>query len=1220
MNFLSASKSFTSEFYSIKKCFFGLAHGKFRLKRFKRDVFNDKTTDYTKSVYLNQQVKKIEDNKKTSIGYKKLSYLINSSERKIKRLGYSPYIKTNRLQLQKMFKNTNNMSLGYVSKSNKPNWSEMFRLDYTAQSLENLRRLKENKVFFRKTKQLREMNIGLKIEGRKLNNILKNYGEFKDYEPYNNSNSHIINNNYSFVDFLPEGESKIGNSLEEVNELYREKKHIINFDLKNTKYNNYIQNTNQFNNKRIENVVTQKFKHNSSLESLINNPYIRSISQNESEIESKTIANINNESWEITKIDNSAIITQKELTLKMKEYELEVYNIVRNLDLNNRHKTGRVEFSQLSLNEILNYIKFNMTNSKELFNLFHELNRKVNFPEKTKEAISILKQSSLNLNAYENKHKDDLQENNINPYIISSMIQKLSFSILRQEHKVKSSIFPVLSYNYMLKNFKNNLKNLNLKNLVDTYYSLSIIHKDNRDFSYDFFQHLLSEGFQEITFRFETILESIKNSNNEKEKSIPYLNELSPGALSFLCQTLTNFKIFESKNEMFCIESYIKLANVTLSLIEGLFNSEISFQSGLENKSFHFIEIGHILNYFYMDMYLLSESDYLNFTGISKNRILTLLTNSIPHIHNYLGDYNNEMFTDIVPKHIVNIVSVFSHAYYRQKSNFCFGLNIDVDNKQIIEEYQNILQKLSKMVILKCKSFEISHASKILYDYCLADIYIDEMYQQLNLRVKDKIESIDYYEVKDTALFTAGVSKFYMREIFPNHNMDVFNIMYPICSSVRPTHARFSTFNIFTNFGSLMNSLNKNNTLSKNKSTNKIRRPKANVYYLRYQQKSRIKRKIQNKRPSPFKEPNQQNIYLKINQGSTDYVPMSLYFMGLMGYKNDIFYNTAFQSLIIQAKDNFDKKLDSLPFTRNIGYIMQTLALINDNNSIRTGFMINYIIENISSLLSLHNSEFIMSQILSSAFCLNLEEVFVNHNLYSSFKLNLSNFINSKVKTNKNDSSSNGFILNQLIIASSLFLIKANKFDKLNTINIKDLIDNLSLSILTSYQMSCYYMILQVLNIFDNIDNIENKSRIEKEFLVFENNRYEGLIHNSIENAYSRPLYVIFQEILINKGNILRLRENRDLKIKLNHSIKNIQIPVYFPEIKLAFMFYDQSDTLLNNDIKGFSQLRELILENEGVKIERIIDDKEMRIIEQESKENKSYLRLIKEIVEVHLD
>ena len=55
------------------------------------------------------------------------------------------------------------------------------------------------------------------------------------------------------------------------------------------------------------------------------------------------------------------------------------------------------------------------------------------------------------------------------------------------------------------------------------------------------------------------------------------------------------------------------------------------------------------------------------------------------------------------------------------------------------------------------------------------------------------------------------MSKFYMREIFPDHNLDVFNLIFPIYSSVRKTHTRFYTFDIFTNFGPVIQALDKDN-------------------------------------------------------------------------------------------------------------------------------------------------------------------------------------------------------------------------------------------------------------------------------------------------------------------------------------------------------------------------------------------------------------------------
>lgn len=1231
-NLLHISKA--KNFNSFSKFNFG-AYGNFNLKRLKKKIFTDKTKDLTKNFYLNSQIERKVNEKKSTYNLKKLSSLISSSPKKLQRIGYNPFIKPNSHQLLNMFRNTNNMQFSYMTKRNKPNWSDMFRLDYTAQNLENIRRDKENKIFFRKEKQLHETQLGLRIESRKQKNILKNYGEFKDYEAYNNSNNSLSNNIYSLIDFFPEGSSKIGKSLEEENELYKEKKVIFNYDYRSNKYNQYIENKNKFNNIRIESLVNDKYKSNPKLKQLINSENKESLQlENHNYIDSISIKNEENSNKNINDMsvikDNtsaSILLNQKIYTLEMKTYEMEVYEKFRNMDLNNRYKSvnKRIEFKNLSTSELLNYIKFNIKDSKELFSILNQLiiDRKPNL-NPAFQGIKLLKETSLSLYSKRDKQKkEDYHENHqeLSPYVISSMIHKLGLTYKSQNHKYKSSLYNVYSYRLLLSLYKNNIQNLNFKHITDTIYSLSKLHEGNRDFSYMFFQSLLSDSYKEINNRVNIIInESQKIHNNDY--SIPYINEISPGALSFLCQGLSGLKMLSSRNETFCLESFFSLSERMLTLLELLFSNKLKFNSSYVQLGFNYIEIGNILNFIYNDLLILTEGDVLESTNITKDRVLNLVLLSVNHVNLYLNDSYNDSYSEILPSNIVNITSVYSHAYYSMKLSMSVLNNNEEDYKIKMRTFQKILLNMSKIIFLKTEVLSISHASKILFDYTMTDIYIDDMYQVLNKRVKNQLESIEDYEVKDISYFVGGVSKFYLKDVFPNYSLDVLNIQYPIYNSVRETHARFSTFNIFTNYGSLINSLNKPTFQSKRKNVKKMNRAKRNIYKIRQKLREKIKNKVLDKVNKDFKPPNTQHLYTKMNEGNNiERVPFILYSMAMMGYKNDIFYNTSIQSLFLQSQNfNEGNELNNISFKKNIGYIFQTLAFLNDNNTVRTGFILNYLLENLSDIINLYNSEYIISQVLSSIFSLNLRKNINAHLLISDFNSLLNKFVNSKVlvKDQIGLDYNTSFQRNQLIITYILYNINDESFIENS---IETYLNSLLTYNLSTFHKSILYLVLSKLERYNK--KLENLSKVNflNEFIQYENDRIDSLYHNSIENGYEIPLYQIFINLISKKKQFLEKKYN--IKIEINHLLQSyIVLPIYIStsDFKLGLVFYDKSDCLIQSDLKGFSLLREEVIESENIRIERIIDNKDIRLMEQESKNNEKYLNIIECLIESHLN
>lgn len=1269
MNIRAISRSYSNNCFnsliSMQKSKFSTAYGKYKLGRFKKEVMTDKSLDLSKGYYVNKQVKAQEDQAKESIfsqkKVKKLSHLIVSSKsRLLKQIGFNPFIKANKFNLLRVVKETSNMNLGYIKKSHGPNWKEMFRLDYTAQGLENLRRIKENEIFFRKLKREADIRLGIKYEGNKVSNILPNYGEFKDFEPYNNSTNILKNNTYSVIDFLPEGSTKIGKSLQEPNPIFSSKAQLLNTDYKNSKYNLYGSNGKELNNLRISNLVNNSFKSNPKLNSLLglNEGEAKKSIEDQRKEQNVVLSQdkMPNEG-SVTFIDNNSnqnqtqLNRQLELTLSMKQYELEAYERFRNLDLYGKYKTGRVSFSQLSLQEILLYIKFNVHNSKYLFGMFNELVRNKN---EEKDLINMIKQTSLSLNQQVRtiieKEKSNSIFESVNPLIIASMVQKLAFGVKSNEHRIHRSLFKTWSYKYLLQCFQHSLKHLNIKHLVDSLYSIALIHKASREFSPAFFQHLLEDCFCEINSRFETIIQSIK----ENKEEIPYLAELFTGSISFLAQALSHLKVLECENEVFLIEAYTRLCSNIFCLVDLSLDGKI--QSPHFATGFTIFEIGHILNFFYSDFLKLSlifadlkvSYNSNDATVPNQNQIIDLVP-SQQQVHliiskfcqpiiKYMKDEINEFHSEVEPSDIENIVKTLSYVYTAKKMEAKSQDPLILSTEDIAQLKQNIslmatmqatLKAMTPMILVKTDNFAISHASLILFCYANADVYIDDMFRKINLRVKDKLEIIDNYEVRDMAYFTAGVSKFYMREIFPDHLNEIFNHVYPIFSSVRKSHARFSTFDTITNFGAILNSLDSSPSCPPQKTKS---RKKAMNYYKLIKHKREQERVETKQDLKPFSEPNNSNLYMKMNNPkaeSVGYVPMTIYCMALMGYQNPVFFNTSIQSIIMQSREKGNDP-DVNPIYKNLGYLMQTLALLNNNSEAKVNFLLNFVLENCEILLSLDNSELIISQILSAMVSLSS---FFKITPESMPKLNMIEaYIRSKVLSSTSNSKANALALSFISI-KLLSASTPNLFDSKSTES--ELLSRIRVKVMSKYEKVVTYLILLELSDYTvkdsgpnsvetiqsslsskNFKNFDFNDLIEvrQEFLKFETIRYEAMLHNAREAGYEDSLINIMQSLLRKNNCQLYIKSlNRAVHLELNHiACDSFIIPIYVREFNLAITFYDQSETLSDGNIKGFLQIQERIIEKEIKNIQRVCDEKDIRSIEDESK----YTKLLAILVE----
>jgi len=537
--------------------------------------------DYTKTQNAKEWLEKKKQTYRANLKISKLSNTLaqprDSTKHQLNPIFSPNKRKLNRLIRKKIIKRIDSAEAqDYVSLEER-----LFLKDMNAQSLENLRKIKENKIFNKKLHELHERKLALKLEGKKLENLIENFDfKFKNFEIYNDTEANSVKT-YTLTDFVPAGKLNYGANLNEKNPL-KNARYEAPYKIQ-TRFNEFIENRNQMKNMRIESLLVSR-KSNPSLnkylystenaertllrnvdasgvyqvnkqleldaaeaegnnlntvndgfntqkhmndEININNNEISNhvdkhlngeAANNKTHVSFKNInliSNIHNEdnlfskknsnddaSIEITQVaplisieiinkqppvtfaenldanadsaeksNNNSIEnyfkTHINIKSRLNNYETELYNEFRNLDIYNKYQKGIVKFTELTVAENLNYIKFNLKNSQDLFKMYLEL------------------------------------KNSDNPLFFCSMIQKLS-TCLKNEKDVLRTL-NLYEYKDLLRDFKKNFKMADNKNFVDSVWALGKMHKNSREFSPKFFQHLLSELLDEAAERAETL-------------------------------------------------------------------------------------------------------------------------------------------------------------------------------------------------------------------------------------------------------------------------------------------------------------------------------------------------------------------------------------------------------------------------------------------------------------------------------------------------------------------------------------------------------------------------------------------------------------------------------------------------------------------------------------------------------------------------------------------
>ena len=133
------------------------------------------------------------------------------------------------------------------------------------------------------------------------------------------------------------------------------------------------------------------------------------------------------------------------MAAEIAQYEKNIIDQYHKLDVYRTKGKDRskISFNDLTLQENLNYIKYNLKNSDDAFKMFEIVQRK-----------------------YQS-----------NPEIPASIIQKLGTRSTLKAKDVETKLMTRYEYKNMLKAIQQNLEYLDNKQIVDTFYSVGRLHK-----------------------------------------------------------------------------------------------------------------------------------------------------------------------------------------------------------------------------------------------------------------------------------------------------------------------------------------------------------------------------------------------------------------------------------------------------------------------------------------------------------------------------------------------------------------------------------------------------------------------------------------------------------------------------------------------------------------------------------------------------------------------
>lgn len=634
-----------------------------QVNKFRKEIDdNYRLKDFTKNHDSKEWLKGKIQERKDGLPKEKFSSLL--SKKNITKKSLRPYFKPDKRQLNKYLRGQTMNVLQKTEDVELLRLSEtLFHKDHTAQVLENYRKIRENKIFNRKLHEIKEKKLSLKLESRKISNLIPDYEiKFGGYEKFNNT-AGFHEKQYSLESFSPITNFKYAFNLETANPMYEER----NISNQLTKFEEYTNNKKLLENKRIDSLL----RNNTRNDEL--NRFLSNDNDDVKLIEEKSLTEVKQNEITMTKPFEEHV----ELTNKLNTYELEVYNEFKKLDLYDKYNKGIIEFKDLSVEENLNYVKFNLKNTNELFKMYTEVRE-------------------------------------LSPIITCALVQKISLGY--KEEKDKVVLFQKKDYKDMLIKIKKNLKTIDNKNLIDTFWSIGRIHRTNRTFYPLFFQHLLDEFITEFKSRME------------------FLNIIE---ISFLCQAISYYRINSKNDDLKVLEDEY---NLSQKIMDNILSKEISYLN-----PFH---MAKILIFYYQR---------------NDTRLELLLSHMYKPLRAFLEDKEAINIDIMNMNDLIKIIQVYSWSLMKKET----------------KEYIEILKIFSNIILPNRKKYEIKHAAMIIKYYSNARLFLHELTKIMQLQIDDELIAKKEFSIKDALNYCFGISKYYTKDIFPNFNMDINCIIYP---------------------------------------------------------------------------------------------------------------------------------------------------------------------------------------------------------------------------------------------------------------------------------------------------------------------------------------------------------------------------------------------------------------------------------------------------------
>ncbi len=228
--------------------------------------------------------------------------------------------------------------------------------------LENYRRMIEAKVFNRLLHVERERKLYLRLHSRRPENVIPDYGiKFRTFEPWNNTEGLLAEPTYKFSDFLlPEPTGEAAHRVE-------------------PQYQKYLENKKQLTNIKIENFLTDRTR-NPALLQLEGKSTDTTVTVVETDQEKNALAiaekpaagSLEENLKKQMQIVNE-IAGYEDAVVKSMEKKYDIYRV-------HKGKLGRPKFAELSKEQILNYLKFDVYSLEDAFGLYRETSKLPDMP------------------------------------------------------------------------------------------------------------------------------------------------------------------------------------------------------------------------------------------------------------------------------------------------------------------------------------------------------------------------------------------------------------------------------------------------------------------------------------------------------------------------------------------------------------------------------------------------------------------------------------------------------------------------------------------------------------------------------------------------------------------------------------------------------------------------------------------------------------------------